>query len=165
MAATRARSAQCRPHLYLPLYFQVVHGLRGGSGPRAHPVVMTVPGSMLSGRSMMHLTRYGVGDRGRDHRDRGGRRDGALVGDASRASTAVTLIGFVGTVYPVATVSIRTRCRCTRSAATGAIIFRALASTLAVAVMGAIRSPGRCDAERGAGVESWWKARAPPAST
>src|SRR5947207_1358002 len=48
--------------VYLPLYFQVVHGLSAvEAGLALIPiVVMTVPGSMLSGRSMMHLTRYKV---------------------------------------------------------------------------------------------------------
>ena len=94
--------------VYLPLYFQVVHGLSAvEAGLALIPiVVMTVPGSMLSGRSMMHLDRYKVS---------------AIVGASiSIASVtalviwpampltgvvvALTLIGFgAGTVYPVAT--------------------------------------------------------------
>src|SRR5262249_33166240 len=48
--------------LYLPLYFQVVHKLSAtGAGLALIPiVVMTTPGSMLSGRSMMHLRRYKI---------------------------------------------------------------------------------------------------------
>ena len=55
--------------------------------------------------------------------------------------TALTLIGFgVGTVYPIATVSIQNAVPMTQvGTATGAMnFFRALASTLAVAIMGAI---------------------------
>src|SRR5207253_10360164 len=71
---------------------------------------------------------------------------------------AVTLIGFgVGTVYPVATVSIQNAVPMHQvGTATGAMnFFRALASTLAVAVMGAIMLAGLgATPERGgAGVE------------
>jgi sugar phosphate permease len=55
--------------------------------------------------------------------------------------TVLTLIGFgVGTVYPIATVSIQNAVASTQvGTATGAMnFFRALASTLAVAIMGAI---------------------------
>ena len=48
--------------MYIPFYFQVVHGLSAAeAGFALIPiVVMTTPGSMLSGRSMMYLRRYKV---------------------------------------------------------------------------------------------------------
>src|SRR5207302_7878273 len=71
--------------------------------------------------------------------------------------TALTLIGFgVGTVYPIATVSIQNAVPMTQvGTATGAMnFFRALASTLAVAIMGAILLSALGAApERGTGVE------------
>jgi MFS family permease len=70
---------------------------------------------------------------------------------------ALTLIGFgAGTVYPVATVSIQNAVPAHQvGTATGAMnFFRALASTLAVAIMGAILLSALGTApERGAGVE------------
>ena len=63
--------------VYLPLYFQVVHKLSAvDAGLALIPiVVMTVPGSMLSGTlDDASAPLQGVGDRRRDHRDRGGRR-------------------------------------------------------------------------------------------
>src|SRR5207302_6710380 len=46
--------------IYMPLYYQVVHKLSAtGSGLALIPViVLTTPGSMLSGRAMMHLRHY-----------------------------------------------------------------------------------------------------------
>jgi EmrB/QacA subfamily drug resistance transporter len=147
--------------VYLPLYFQVVHKLSAvDAGLALIPiVVMTVPGSMLSGRSMMHLRRYKVSAIA------GGIIAIAAVAAMVRwpamplygAVIAVTLIGFgVGTVYPVATVSIQNAVPMHQvGTATGAMnFFRALASTLAVAVMGAILLAGLgATPERGAGVE------------
>jgi EmrB/QacA subfamily drug resistance transporter len=131
--------------VYMPFYFQVVHGLSAAeAGFALIPiVVMTTPGSMVSGRSMMHLRRYKVSA-----------VVGASVAIASVTAlviwpampvigvvTVLTLIGFgVGTVYPIATVSIQNAVASTQvGTATGAMnFFRALASTLAVAIMGAI---------------------------
>jgi MFS family permease len=147
--------------VYMPLYFQVVHKLSAAeAGLALIPlVVMTTPGSMVSGRSMMHLRRYKVSA-----------IVGAILAIASVAVLivwpgiplygvviALTLIGFgVGTVYPVATVSIQNAVPAHQvGTATGAMnFFRALASTLAVAVMGAILLAG-LDAtpQRGTGVE------------
>src|SRR6516225_3761397 len=126
--------------VYMPLYFQVVHKLSATeAGLALIPiVVMTTPGSMLSGRSMMHLRRYKIS---------------AIVGATIAIATvtvlcvrpamplygviiALTLIGFgAGTVYPVATVSIQNAVPAHQvGTATGAMnFFRALASTLAVA--------------------------------
>ncbi len=147
--------------VYMPLYFQVVHKLSAAeAGLALIPiVVMTTPGSMLSGRSMMYLIRYKVS---------------AIVG-AVVAILAVgllawwpamplwgvivvlTLVGFgAGTVYPVATVSIQNAVPLHQiGTATGAMnFFRALASTLGVAVMGAILLAGLgVTTERGSGIE------------
>jgi EmrB/QacA subfamily drug resistance transporter len=147
--------------VYMPLYFQVVHKLSATeAGLALIPiVVMTTPGSMLSGRSMMHLRRYKIS---------------AIVGATIAIATvtvlclrpamplygvivALTLIGFgAGTVYPVATVSIQNAVPAHQvGTATGAMnFFRALASTLAVAIMGAILFAGLgATPERGTGVE------------
>src|SRR3977135_706535 len=50
--------------VYMPLYFQVVHGLSvTEAGFALIPiVVMMVPGSIMSGRSMMYLRRYKVSE-------------------------------------------------------------------------------------------------------
>jgi EmrB/QacA subfamily drug resistance transporter len=147
--------------VYMPLYFQAVHGLSAAdAGIALIPiVVMTTPGSMLSGRSMMHLRHYKLSAIG-----------GAIIAIATVSSLvvwpamplygvviALTLIGFgVGTVYPVSTVSIQNAVATHQvGTATGAMnFFRALASTLAVAIMGAILL-GHLGAvpERGGGVE------------
>src|SRR5258707_13178118 len=147
--------------VYMPLYFQVAHQLSATrAGLALIPiVVMTTPGSMLSGRSMMHLRRSKIS---------------AMVGATIAIATvtvlcvrpdmplygviiALTLIGFgAGTVYPVETVSIQTAVPAHQvGTATGAMnFFRALASTLAVATMGAILLAGLgATPERGTGVE------------
>jgi EmrB/QacA subfamily drug resistance transporter len=147
--------------VYMPLYFQVVHGLSvTEAGFALIPiVVMMVPGSIMSGRSMMYLRRYKVSAIA-----------GSIIAIASLSTLVVwpamplygvvivlTLVAFgAGTVYPVATVSIQNAVSATQvGTATGAMnFFRALASTLAVAIMGAIllarlgATPGR-----GTGVE------------
>ncbi len=147
--------------VYMPLYFQVVHKLSAtDAGLALIPiVVMTTPGSMLSGRSMMHLRRYKVSA-----------IVGAIIMIASVTALviwpampltgvilALTLIGFgAGTVYPVATVSIQNSVPSHQvGTATGAMnFFRALAATLAVAIMGAILLAGLgAMPERGTGVE------------
>jgi MFS family permease len=145
----------------MPLYFQVVHKLSASdAGLALIPiVVMTTPGAMLSGRSMMYLTRYKVSA-----------IFGAVVSLAAVGALALwpamplwgvllalTAIGFGGgTIYPVATVSIQNAVAMHQvGTATGAMnFFRALASTLAVAVMGAILlAAAGLNPERGAGVE------------
>jgi EmrB/QacA subfamily drug resistance transporter len=147
--------------VYMPLYFQLAHGLSATqAGLALIPiVVMTTPGSMLSGRSMMYLNHYKVTAIG-----------GAIFAIASVTVLAIwpamplygvivalTLIGFgAGTVYPVATVSIQNAVPAHQvGTATGAMnFFRALASTLAVAVMGAILfSALGATPERSTGVE------------
>ncbi|MGA7487821.1 MAG: MDR family MFS transporter [Xanthobacteraceae bacterium] len=147
--------------VYMPLYFQVVHRLSAtDAGLALIPIVlMTTPGSMLSGRSMMYLRRYKVSAIA-----------GAMLAIASVTTLvawpamplsgvviALTLIGFgAGTVYPVATVSIQNAVPVYQvGTATGAMnFFRALASTLAVAIMGAILLAGLgATPQRGTGVE------------
>jgi EmrB/QacA subfamily drug resistance transporter len=147
--------------VYMPFYFQVVHKLSAAdAGFALIPiVVMTTPGSLVSGRSMMYLRRYKVSAIA-----------GASIAIASVTAlvawpampligviVALTLIGFgVGTVYPIATVSVQNAVPMTAvGTATGAMnFFRALVSTLAVAIMGAILL-GALGAtpERAAGVE------------
>jgi EmrB/QacA subfamily drug resistance transporter len=148
--------------VFMPLYFQMVHKLTATeAGLALIPIVlMTTPGSMLSGRSMMHLRRYKVSAIA-----------GAIIAIASVSAlawwpamplagviVALTLIGFgVGTVYPVATVCIQNAVATHEvGTATGAMnFFRALASTLAVAIMGTILlvQLGAMP-ERGAGFDS-----------
>jgi EmrB/QacA subfamily drug resistance transporter len=147
--------------VFMPLYFQLAHGLSATqAGLALIPiVVMTTPGSMLSGRSMMYLNHYKVTAVG-----------GAIIATASVTVLAIwpamplygviialTLIGFgAGTVYPVATVSIQNAVPAHQvGTATGAMnFFRALASTLAVAIMGAILLTALgATPERGTGVE------------
>ncbi len=147
--------------IYMPLYFQVTHKLSASeAGFALIPiVVMTTPGSMLSGRSMMYLRRYKVSAIG-----------GGIIAIVSVSAlvlwpamplygviAALTFIGFgVGTIYPIATVSIQNAVARHRvGTATGAMnFFRALASTLAVAIMGAILLSGvGAVPERGSGVE------------
>jgi MFS family permease len=135
--------------VYMPFYFQVVHELSAtDAGLALIPiVVMTTPGSMTSGRSMMYLRRYKISAVA-----------GAVIAIASVAALAawpamplygvviaLTLTGFgAGTIYPVATVSIQNAVAIHQvGTATGAMnFFRALASTLAVAIMGAILLAG-----------------------
>jgi predicted MFS family arabinose efflux permease len=135
--------------IYMPLYYQQVHGLSPtAAGAALIPIiVLTTPGSMMSGRAMMYLTHYKVT---------------ACVG-MTLATLAVAaqviwpamplawsvvatgLIGFgVGTVFPVATVSIQNAVdRHDVGAATGAMnFFRALGGALIVAIMGAILLAG-----------------------
>jgi EmrB/QacA subfamily drug resistance transporter len=131
--------------VYMPLYFQVVHGLSvSEAGFALIPItVMTTPGSMLAGRSMMYLRHYKATS-----------IIGAAIAIASLFTLvlwpgmslhgviiALVLIGFgAGTVYPVATVAIQNAVPVRHlGTATGTMnFFRALASTLAVAIMGAI---------------------------
>jgi EmrB/QacA subfamily drug resistance transporter len=146
--------------VYMPFYFQVVHELSATqAGLALIPIVlMTTPGSLLSGRSMMYLRHYKVSAIA-----------GATIAIASVTALAIepamplhgviialTLIGFgAGTVYPVATVSIQNAVPVHQvGTATGAMnFFRALASALAVAILGAILLAALgATPERGTGV-------------
>jgi hypothetical protein len=135
--------------IYMPLYYQVVHHLTPTqAGLCLVPViVLTTPGSMLSGRSMMYLLHYKVSA-----------YLGVTLTTAAVAALvfwpamplwgavlAAAVIGFgVGTVFPVATVSIQNAvARHELGTATGAMnFFRALMSALVVAIMGAILLAG-----------------------
>jgi EmrB/QacA subfamily drug resistance transporter len=135
--------------IYLPLYFQVVHKLTPTeAGLALVPViVLTTPGSMMSGRAMMHLTHY--------KRSPYFGMAVCTLGVAAMvvwpdmpvlgAIAAVSLMGFgVGTVFPIATVCVQNAVwRHEVGTATGAMnFFRALMSALAVAIMGAILLSG-----------------------
>ena len=147
--------------IYLPLYYQVVHKLSAtDAGLALIPVVIfTTPGSMMSGRSMMYLRHYkvsalaGLGLAIAAIAALVWRPDMPLAG----AVMAVGAIGFgVGSVFPIATVSIQNAVlRHEVGTATGAMnFFRALASALVVAVMGAIVLAGfGVTPERGSGME------------
>jgi multidrug resistance protein len=135
--------------IYMPLFYQVVHKLSATqAGLALVPViVLTTPGSMLSGRAMMHLTHYKISP-----------CIGMSLATLAAAALAwwpamplgwaifVTgVIGLgVGSVFPVATVSIQNAVeRRDVGTATGAMnFFRALASALVVALMGAILLAG-----------------------
>jgi EmrB/QacA subfamily drug resistance transporter len=148
--------------IYMPLYYQVVHHLNAAqSGLALIPViVLTTPGSMLSGRAMMHLRHYKISP-----------YIGMTLATLATAALVVWpampvgwaifatgVVGFgVGSVFPVATVSIQNAVeRHDVGTATGTMnFFRALASALVVAIMGAILLGGLgVTPERGgAGVE------------
>jgi EmrB/QacA subfamily drug resistance transporter len=145
MATSCALGVMTGLMIYMPLYYQVVHNLTPTqAGLALVPViVLTTPGSMLSGRSMMYRLRYKIT---------------AYIGIALTTAAVAALvwwpemplwaailaagvIGFgVGTVFPVATVSIQNAvARDELGTATGAMnFFRALVSALVVAIMGAI---------------------------
>jgi len=135
--------------IYMPLYYQVVHKLSATqSGLALVPViVLTTPGSMLSGRAMMHLPHYKISP-----------TIGMTLATIAVAALAcwpemqlgwvifiTGVIGLgVGSVFPIATVSIQNAVeRRDVGTATGAMnFFRALASALVVAIMGAILLAG-----------------------
>ncbi|MGA8610442.1 MAG: MFS transporter [Xanthobacteraceae bacterium] len=131
--------------IFVPLYYEMVHGLSASdSGLALIPIViMTTPGSFLSGRCMLYLDRY----------------KWAPVLMLSIAAMAVALLvihplmpvwvvavvtGLVGmgtgSSYPTVTVSIQNAVPHQQiGIAMGAMnFFRALASAFVVAVMGAI---------------------------
>jgi MFS family permease len=133
----------------MPLYYQVVQNLSvAESGLALIPViVLTTPGSMVSGRAMMHLRHYKISP-----------YIGMSLTTAAAAALVVWpdmplawvilatgIIGFgVGSVFPVATVSIQNAVDPhTIGTATGAMnFFRALVSAVVVAIMGAILLAG-----------------------
>jgi EmrB/QacA subfamily drug resistance transporter len=135
--------------IYMPLYFQVVHKLTPTqAGLALIPViVLTTPGSMMSGRAMMYLNRYKLSP----YLGMGlcTLTCAALVAwpdmPVAWAIVAAGLVGFgVGTIFPVATVCVQNAVwRHEVGTATGAMnFFRALTSALAVAIMGAILLAG-----------------------
>ena len=131
--------------IFAPLYYELVHGLSASdSGLALIPVVMmTTPGSYLSGRAMLYLDHY----------------KWAPILMLSIATVLVALLviyplmpvwavalitGFVGigtgSSYPTVTVSIQNAIAHQQiGVAMGAMnFFRALTSSLVVAIMGAI---------------------------
>jgi hypothetical protein len=131
--------------IFVPLYYELVHGLSASdSGLALIPIVMmTTPGSFLSGRAMLYLDRY----------------KWVPILLLSLATAAVLwlvvdplmpvwavaavmcLVGMgTGSSYPVVTVSIQNAVSHHQiGVAMGAMnFFRALASAFVVAVMGAI---------------------------
>ncbi len=134
--------------IFVPLYFELVHGLSATeSGIALIPLALTTPGSLLSGQAMLYWRHY---------------KRAPVVGlvPVSVAlafliwrpdlplSYVIVITGVVGTaiglVYPVTTVSIQNAVPHYQvGIAMGALnFFRALASALAVAVMGAILLAG-----------------------
>jgi len=149
LATSCALSVMTGFMIYMPLYYQLVHALTPTqAGAALIPVIVfTTPGSMLSGRAMMHLSHYKISP---------------YIG-MSLATLAVAALAWwpamplgwaifatgviglgVGTVFPIATVSIQNAVeRHDVGTATGTMnFFRALASALAVAIMGAILLAG-----------------------
>jgi EmrB/QacA subfamily drug resistance transporter len=134
--------------IFVPLYYELVHHLSASdSGLALVPLALTTPGSILSGRAMLHMHRYkwvpevglAAGIAGL----------GLLIWQPGLALWAVIVIMSVvgiaiGTVYPVCTVSIQNAVPNHQvGVAMGAMnFFRALASAFAVAVMGAILLAG-----------------------
>ena len=130
--------------IYAALYFELVHKLTASeSGFALIPLALTTPGSLLSGRAMLHMQHY--------------KRvpiAGLAVGTLAIAVLsawplaplwlAITLLGIVGiaigTCFPICTVSIQNAVPNHQvGVAMGAMnFFRALASAFAVAIMGAI---------------------------
>ena len=130
--------------IFVPLYYEVVHKLSASAaGLALIPLALTTPGSILSGRALI---------RGRQYKwvPMVGLACGivALAGltvwPAAPLWVAIFVLCVVGTaigtVYPVATVSIQNAVPHAQvGIAMGAMnFFRALASALLVAIMGAI---------------------------
>jgi EmrB/QacA subfamily drug resistance transporter len=145
MTASCAVSTSIALTVFMPLYYESVHHLSASdSGLALIPIaVMTTPGSVLSGRVMMHFDRY---------------KWLPMIG-LSCATVALSLLAWwptaplgivitalcvfgvgIGTVFSMATVSIQNSVsRFQVGTATGVMnFFRALTSALAVAVVGAI---------------------------
>jgi Na+/melibiose symporter-like transporter len=149
LATSCALSVMTGFMIYMPLHYQLVHALTPTqSGIALIPVIVfTTPGSMLSGRAMMHLEHYKISP-----------YIGMTLATLAVAALvfwpamplgwaifATGIIGLgVGSVFPVATVSIQNAVeRHDVGAATGTMnFFRALGSALAVAIMGAILLAG-----------------------
>jgi EmrB/QacA subfamily drug resistance transporter len=134
--------------IFVPLYYELVHHLSASdSGLALIPLALTTPGSILSGRAMLHMRKYKwvplvglvVGIMGL----------ALLIWQPALALWGVivimSLVGIaVGTVFPVCTVSIQNAVPNHQvGVAMGAMnFFRALASAFAVAIMGAILFAG-----------------------
>jgi len=130
--------------IYAALYFEVVHKLSSSAaGFALVPLALTTPGSLLSGRAMLHMQHY--------------KRVpiiGLAIGTVALSVLtvwplmplwlAISVLGIVGlaigTCYPICTVSIQNAVPNHQvGVAMGAMnFFRALASAFAVAIMGTI---------------------------
>jgi EmrB/QacA subfamily drug resistance transporter len=144
-AAACAVSVSIGLTVFMPLYYQSVHHLSAAeSGLALIPIaVMTTPGSVASGRVMMHFDRYkwfpGIGLSVATL---------AILALAifPRAPLWVVIVALcifgcgIGTVFSVATVSVQNAVsRFEVGTATGTMnFFRSLVSALVVAIMGAI---------------------------
>lgn len=134
--------------IFLPLYYELVQHLSASeAGVALIPIALTTPGSIVSGRAMLHMRHY---------------KSSPLVGlTISLVAMAIliwhpaaplwlvivvmSIVGFgCGTVFPVCTVSIQNAMAGHQvGTAMGAMnFFRALVSALAVAIMGAILLAG-----------------------
>jgi MFS family permease len=145
LGASCAQGVSIGLTIFVPLYYELVHGLSASdSGLALIPIVMmTTPGSFLSGRAMLHLNRY----------------KWVPILFLSFASIAVMLLVIhplmpvwavaaimclvgmgTGSSYPIVTVSIQNAVAHHQiGIAMGTMnFFRALASALIVAIMGAI---------------------------
>jgi EmrB/QacA subfamily drug resistance transporter len=158
--------------IFVPLYYEMVHGLSASdSGMALIPIVMmTTPGSYLSGRAMLYMDHY----------------KWAPIVMLSIATASVALLvvhplmpvwavalitGLVGigtgSSYPTVTVSIQNAVAHQQiGVAMGAMnFFRALASAFVVAVMGAIMlAEFGASPQRGGGASSAFIATASNAS-
>ena len=130
--------------IFVPLYYEVVHKLSAtAAGLALIPLALTTPGSILSGRALIRGHHYkwvpmvglacGIIALA-----------GLIVWPAAPLWVAILVLCVVGTaigtVYPVATVSIQNAVPHAQvGIAMGAMnFFRALASALLVAILGAI---------------------------
>ena len=134
--------------IFLPLYFETVHGLSATeSGIALIPIALTTPGSLLSGQAMLYWRHY---------------KRAPMVGLAFALvalvflvwrpdmglAYGIALMSVVGTsiglVYPVTTVSIQNAVPHYQvGVAMGALnFFRSLVSAFVVAVIGAILLAG-----------------------
>ena len=146
--ASLAMGVQIALTIFVPLYFEVAHGLTATeSGIALIPIALTTPGSLLSGQAMLYWKRY--------------KRAPVIGMWLALAAMAflvwkpdmpllyVTLLlcvvgTAIGLVYPVTTVSIQNAVPHAQvGIAMGALnFFRSLASAFVVAVMGAILLAG-----------------------
>jgi MFS family permease len=146
--ASLAMGVQIALTIFIPLYFEVTHGLSASeSGIALIPIALTTPGSLLSGQAMLYWKHY--------------KRAPVIGMWLALAALAclvwrpdlpllyVTLLlcvvgTAVGLVFPVTTVSIQNAVPHRQvGIAMGALnFFRSLASAFVVAVMGAILLAG-----------------------
>jgi EmrB/QacA subfamily drug resistance transporter len=146
--ASLAMGVQIALTIFIPLYFEVAHGLTASeSGIALIPIALTTPGSLLSGQAMLYWKHY-----------KRAPVIGLALGVVALAFLVwkpdmpllyVTLLlcvagTAIGLVYPVTTVSIQNAVPHAQvGIAMGALnFFRSLASAFVVAVMGAILLAG-----------------------